>query len=120
MVQQVLGGRWPLLIRCILEAGSRTLLLMAVGALQLLGGMKTLYIWSRPDQTDPVILAKHSYLNPEFFIARMIFYFAIWFALAYFLNKWSRQEDAGEAGLPPWMRLQGLNGIGLALFRFTV
>src|SRR5258707_9611510 len=81
--------------------------------------MTKLYIWSRPDQTDPVILAKHSYLNPEFFIARMIFYFAIWFALAYFLNKWSRQEDAGEAGLPLWERLQGLSGTGLVVYGFT-
>jgi hypothetical protein len=82
--------------------------------------MKTLYSWSRPDQTDPVILAKHSYLNPEFFILRMVFYFAIWFTLAYFLNKWSRQEDAGDAGFPLWSRLEGLSGIGLVLYGFTV
>ena len=120
MVQHLTGGRWALVIRRILEAGSRTLPLMAVAALPLLAGMKTLYSWSRPGQTDPVILAKQSYLNAEFFIARMVFYFAIWFTLAYFLNKWSRQEDAGEAGLPLWSRLEGLSGIGLVLYGFTV
>jgi hypothetical protein len=116
MVQHLTGGRWALVIRRILEAGSRTLPLMAVAALPLLAGMRSVYIWSRPGQTDPVILAKQSYLNPEFFIARMVFYFAIWFTLAFFLNKWSRQEDAGEAGLPLWMRLEGLSGIGLVLW----
>src|SRR6202051_5112417 len=120
MVQHLTGGRWALVIRRILEAGSRTLPLMAVAALPLLAGMRSVYIWSRPGQTDPVILAKQSYLNPEFFIARMLFYFAIWFTLEFFLNKWSRQEDAGEAGLPLWMRLEGLSGIGLVLYGFTV
>jgi hypothetical protein len=120
MVQHLTGGRWALVIRRILEAGTRTLPLMAVATLPLVAGMKSLYSWSRPDQTDPVILAKHLYLNPGFFILRMAFYFAVWFTLAYFLNKWSRQEDAGEAGLPLWMRLEGLSGIGLVLYGFTV
>jgi hypothetical protein len=120
MVQHLTGGRWALVIRRILEASSRTLPLMAVAALPVLAGMKTIYGWSRPGQTDPVIVAKHFYLNPEFFVARTIFYFAIWFALAYFLNKWSREEDSGGAGLALWMRLEGLSGIGLVLYGFTV
>jgi hypothetical protein len=120
MVQHLTGGRWTLVIRRILEAGSRTLPLMAVAALPLLVGMKSLYIWSRPGQTDPVILAKHSYLNPEFFVVRMVLYFAIWHTLAYFLNKWSREEDAGEAGLALWMHMEGLSGIGLVVYGFTV
>src|SRR5579864_156445 len=120
MVQHLTGGRWALVIRRILEASSRTLPLMAVAALPLLAGMKTIYGWSRPEEADPAILAKHFYLNPAFFTVRMVFYFAIWFGLAYFLNKWSRQEDAGEAGLPLWMRLEGLSGIGLVIYGFTV
>ena len=67
-----------------------------------------------------MILAKHFYLNPAFFTARMVFYFAIWFGLSYFLNKWSRDEDAGGANLPLWMRLEGLSGIGLVIYGFTV
>ena len=120
MMQHLTGGNWALLIRRILEAGSRTLPLMAIAALPLLAGMRSLYSWSRPDETDPAILAKHTYLNPEFFVARMVFYFAVWLALAYFLNKWSRMEDAGEAGLPLWQRLEGLSGIGLVLYGLTV
>jgi hypothetical protein len=120
MVQHLTGGRWALVIRRILEASSRTLPLMAVAALPLLVGMKSLYIWSRSGEIDPVIVAKHFYLNPAFFTLRMVFYFAIWFALAYFLNLWSRQEDSGGANVPLWMRLEGLSGIGLVLYGFTV
>ncbi len=120
MVQHLTGGRWALVIRRILEAGSRTLPLMAVAALPLLAGMKSLYTWSRPGETDPAVLAKHLYLNSQFFIARMIFYFAVWFLLSYYLNKWSRMEDTGEAGLSLWMRFEGLSGIGLVLYGLTV
>jgi hypothetical protein len=120
MMQHLTGGRWALVIRRILEAGSRTLPLMALAALPFLAGIKTLYSWSRPGQTDPIVLAKHLYLNPEFFIVRMVFYFAIWFTLTHFLNKWSRQEDSGDAGVALWNRLEGLSGIGLVLYGFTV
>jgi hypothetical protein len=120
MVQHLTGGRWALVIRRILEAGSRTLPLMAVAALPLIVGMKTLYTWSRPGVVDPAILAKHAYLNPQFFVARIIFYFVVWFLLTHYLNKWSRMEDAGEAGLALWMRFEGLSGIGLVLYGLTV
>jgi hypothetical protein len=120
MVQHLTGGRWALVIRRILEASSRTLPLMAVAALPVFAGMQTLYSWSRPGQTDPVILAKIGYLNPQFFIARTVFYFAIWFLLAYFMNKWSREEDSGGAGIALWNRIEGFSGIGLVLYGFTV
>lgn len=120
MIQHLTGGRWALVIRRILESSTRTLPLMAIAALPLLAGMKTIYVWANPGQTDPVIVAKHFYLNPGFFAARMIFYFAVWFTLAYFLNKWSREEDAGGAGVALWMRMEGLSGIGLVIFGFTV
>jgi hypothetical protein len=120
MVQHLTGGNWALVIRRILEAGSRTLPLMAIAALPLLLGLKTLYVWSRPGQTDPVIVAKHLYLNPEFFAARMILYFLVWFLLAHQLNKWSRIEDAGGANILLWGRMEGLSGVGLVMYGFTV
>src|SRR6202045_382660 len=119
MIQHLTGGNWALVIRPILEPGSRTLPLRAVAVLPLLAGMKTIYSWSRPGQSDPVILAKHLYLNSCFFIARTIFYFACWFMLVYLLNKWSREEDAGgNASL--WARMEGLSGGGLVLYGLTV
>jgi hypothetical protein len=120
MVQHLTGGNWALVIRRILEAGSRTLPLMAVAALPLLLGMKTLYSWARPGQTDPVILTKHLYLNPEFFTARMILYFCIWFLLAYKLNQWSRIEDVVGGDISLWGRMEGLSGVGLVVYGFTV
>jgi hypothetical protein len=65
-------------------------------------------------------VAKMGFLNPQFFVIRMIFYFAVWFMLTYFLNKWSREEDQGGAGLQLWMRLEGFSGIGLVIYGFTI
>jgi hypothetical protein len=119
MMQHLTGGNWALVIRRILEAGSRTLPLMAVVVLPLLAGMKSLYSWSQPGQSDPVIVAKHMYLNSGFFIARTIFYFACWFFLVYWLKNLSRAEDAGgDASV--WARMEGLSGGGLVLYGLTV
>jgi hypothetical protein len=120
MVQHLTGGNWALVIRRILEAGTRTLPLMAIAALPLLLGMRSLYSWSRPEQNDPVILAKHFYLNPQFFTARMVLYFVVWLTLAYFLNKWSRVEEAGGGDILLWARMEGLSGIGLVIFGLLV
>lgn len=120
MMQHLTGGRWALVIRRILEAATRTLPLMAIAAIPLLLGMRSLYSWASPGQDDPVILSKRFYLNPQFFVFRMVIYFAIWFTLSYFMNKWSREEDAGEAGVQLWMRLEGLSGIGLVIYGLTV
>jgi hypothetical protein len=119
MLQHLTGGRWALVIRRFLEAGMRTLPLMAVAAVPFVAGMKSLYVWARPVENDPLIVAKHAYLNQPFFFARMIFYFACWFLLAHFLNKWSAEEDRG-GDVPLWMRMEALSGGGLVLFGFTV
>jgi hypothetical protein len=120
MVQHLTGGRWTLVIRRILEAASRTIPLMAVAALPLLLGMHSLYSWSRPGQTDPVILSKHLYLNTPFFVARMVFYFVCWLVLSYKLNRYSRIEDAGGANTALWMRMESVSGGGLVLYGLTV
>ena len=50
---------------------------------------------------------------------RTAIYFVVWILLAYFLNKWSREQDeTGEAGLT--RRLQSLSGPGLVIFGLTV
>ena len=121
MVQHLTGGQWALVIRRILEAGSRTLPLMALAALPLLVGMKSLYIWMTPaGKNDPIIVAKHLYLNPQFFVVRMIVYFCIWFGLSYQLNRGSRLEDAEGSGIPLEMRMEALSSVGLVLYGFTV
>ncbi len=65
MLHHLTGGWWGLPIRRILEAGSRTVRLMAVLFIPIVVGISKLYIWSNADmvQADKVLQDKHWWLN---------------------------------------------------------
>ncbi|MEJ7709237.1 MAG: hypothetical protein WKF84_05090 [Pyrinomonadaceae bacterium] len=87
--------------------------------------MHDIYIWTHHDL--PVenhglihaVHAKEGYLNIPFFVIRAVIYFAIWFALAYFLNKWSLEQD--RTGAQRWSdKMNTLSGPGLVIFILAV
>jgi hypothetical protein len=121
MLHHLTGGDWGLPIRRPLEAGTRTFPLMVILFIPLLFGLKTLYPWTHPDIVagDAVLQAKHFYLNLNFFYLRVLIYFSIWLGLAYFLNKWSEEQD--RTGNPVFAkRLEGFSGPGLIFYGLTV
>ncbi len=121
MLHHLVGGRWGFALRRCLESGTRTFYLMAVLAVPLLFGLHLLYSWADPEKVkvDPILQYKAPYLNVPFFVVRTIIYFAAWTALAYFLNKWSQEQD--ETANPELeKRLQALSGPGILVFGLTV
>src|SRR5271157_2869593 len=96
MLYHLVGGAWGTVIRRILEAGMMTLPLMAVLFLPMLLNLPKLYFWARPDgRTDPKIAEiAHSYLNFNGILLRYILCFVIWIGMAYFLNRWSTEQDS--------------------------
>jgi len=121
MIHHVTGGAWGLVIRRLLESGTRTIPVMALLFIPLVFGLETLYLWARPEEVaaDELLLHKASYLNKPFFLLRAAAYFAVWIALAHQLNKWSRQQDAtGDERLV--RRFQVLSAAGLLLFVLTM
>jgi hypothetical protein len=121
MLHHMVGGRWGFLLRRCLESGTRTFYLMAVLAVPLLFGLRLLYSWADPEKVrlDPLLQYKAPYLNVPFFIIRTVIYFVAWIALAYFLNKWSLEQD--ETAIPDLTkRLQSLSGPGLVIYGLTV
>ena len=121
MLHHMVGGRWGFLLRRQLESGTQTFYLMAVLALPLLFGLRLLYSWADPEKVklDPILQYKQPYLNVPFFILRTVIYFIAWIALAYFLNKWSLEQD--ETANPDLTkRLQTLSGPGLVIYGLTV
>lgn len=121
MIYHLTGGSWGFLIRRILEAGTRTLPLMALLFLPLLVGLPNLYIWAQPEKVaaQEGLQHKQVYLNIPFFIGRAVLYFALWIAFAWLLNHWSRRQD--ETGDPQLAeRLEKFSGIGLAMFGITI
>ena len=122
MLQHLTGGGWGLVIRRVLEAATRTLPLMLLLFVPIVIGTHWIYPWTNPEKMakSPVLLEKsRGYLNLQFFIVRAAIYFAIWMVVAYFLNRWSLEQDR-TAGGQFTKRMQVLSGPGMVLFVFTV
>ncbi len=121
MLQHQSGGNWGLVIRRVLEAGSRMIPLMAILFIPLLFGIHSLYHWSHPEAVakDPILQAKVLWLNETWFIIRAAIYFLFWIVLTVLLNRWSRVEDAtGDPRITRRMRI--LSGPGLFIYVATM
>jgi hypothetical protein len=80
----LMGGRWGMVIGDALEAGVRTLPLMALLFLPVLLDLNALYPWTHPAflAEHPAVADKAAWLNEPFFIARSLLYLAVWIGLA--------------------------------------
>jgi hypothetical protein len=121
MIYHLTGGAWGFLIRRPLEAGMRTLPLLAVLFLPIGFGVRYLYPWAQTAD-GPLSEAWQRrglyYLNEPFFWGRAGIGFAVWLIVAYFLGAWSRRQD--ETGDSRWARkLNLLSGPGLVLYGIT-
>lgn len=120
MLYHMVGGAWGTVIRRIVESGMMTLPLMFVLFIPILVNLSKIYFWDRPEAlADPKIAdIVHSYLNPTGILIRYIIYFAIWIGMAYFLNRWSTEQDsiAGQSTL----RFRALSGIGLVIYSLSI
>ncbi len=121
MIQYVTGGAWGAVIRRLLESATRTLPLMALLFLPIALGLTHLYEWAIPEHVahDPILQHKSLYLNVPFFLGRAVFYFVAWLGIAYFLNRWSLEQDAG-ADPRLTRRLEMLSRGGLLLYALTM
>jgi hypothetical protein len=126
MLHHLSGGGWGVVMRRIFEAATRTLPLLALFYLPIAVAVLTrsLYPWTFTAlQHEHAIAHKAFYFNLLFYFGRTVFYFAVWFALAYFLNKWSLAQDAEPDPRRRRMlreRMQSVSGPGILLFGLTV
>ena len=93
MLHHMVGGRWGYVIRRTLEAGTRTIPLLALLFIPLAIGHSNHHVY-------PVVTGssfKALYLSSHFFFGRVIFYFAGWLLFAYLLNRLSSQQDLGTS-----------------------
>jgi hypothetical protein len=121
MVYHLTGGAWGFLSRRILEAGMRTLPLLAVLFIPVACGVGFFYPWAQPAAVaaDPRLQHQQIYLNVPFFCVRAALFFILWLVCAYFLSSWSDVEDRnGDAGLASrrgWLSGLGLVAYGIAM-----
>lgn len=121
MLQHLTGGGWGFVIRRVLEASTRTLPLMALLFVPIILGAHSLYPWTDAEELakDAVVKGKTPYLNLPFFSVRAVVYFGVWLTLAFFLNRWSLEQDrTGDRRFAKNMSV--LSGPGMVLLIFTV
>lgn len=120
MIHNLTGGRWGYPLRRFLEAGFSTLPVMALLFVPIFFGLRTLYPWARPEEAaiDEVIRSRGFYMTTWAFTLRAVFYFALWTGIAWFLRKWSLEQDTVSEAAPT-RRLRTLSGLGIVLFPLT-
>jgi hypothetical protein len=108
------GGPWGRMLGEVLEAGARTMPLIALLALPLLFDLETLFPWARGDylEAHELVREKVAYLNPPFFMLRTLLYLALWVALAFLITR-------ARAPLATRPRQRALAGIGAIVFALT-
>ena len=121
MVHYLTGGVWGIVIHRFLEAGARTLPLLALLFVPLVFGLQHLYVWARPDAVaaDALLQHKSAYLNVPFFLIRAAVYFVIWLGVGYLLQRWSLAQERTGDGLVS-RRSRVLSGPGLVLYGLAI
>lgn len=98
MLQYLTGGAWGVVIRRIVEAGSRTMPLVFLMFIPLAVGVYfgKFYEWTHLPPTDHVMEARGIFMTSWFWILRSVIYFSLWGIMIYLLNKWGAAQDKTE------------------------
>jgi preprotein translocase subunit SecG len=125
LTQHLTSGVWGIVIRRPAEAATRNIWLVAVMFIPIVLGMKYLYSgngtepgWLNAPKTGEHALSAYqqAYLTTHGYLTRAVLYFVIWFALVYFYNLWSRQQDASPDDLSVRKRFRTFAGPGIILY----
>ena len=114
MIHNLTGGAWGLVLRRFLEAATRTFPLLVLAFLPIAFALPSIYSWAESEHNP-----RPHYLNMPFYLARTGIYVASWLILAFFLNRWSAQQDR-SADPRPALRMQALSGPGLVIYGLTM
>jgi hypothetical protein len=121
LLQHCTRAGWSVVVRRVAEAVAGNVWLMAVLAIPIVLGMDHLYHWTDTTAAahDPLLAGKVGFLNPSFFLVRLIAYFLIWGVMASFLLRTSLVQDArGDSALT--LRMEKMSAPGMVLFALSL
>lgn len=119
LMQYLTGGAWGVIIRRIVEASSRTLVMSAIIFIPLLVGTTYFYQWAHPNLVPEELKYRAVYLSPISWGLRAVFYFAVWGVMTFLLNNWSKQQDeTGDFDLI--RKMSRFSGPGLVIWVLIV
>ncbi len=119
MMYHLVGGAWGTVIRRILESGMMTLPLMFVLFIPILFNLSGFIFGLGPaSPIQKFWTSRAAYLNFNGILLRFFFYFVVWVGMAYFLNRWSTEQDTvvGQSTL----RFRAMSSIGLVIYSLTI
>jgi hypothetical protein len=119
MLQHLTGGNWGIIIRRPLEAATQNIWLVSLMFVPVVLGMSSLYgAWMNPEhrQREPLSPLQQRYLTSSGFLVRAVIYFAIWYALVWIFNKWSRRQDVDQENRALRRHFKLLAGPGIILY----
>ena len=120
-IEYLAGADWSVPFRRISEFLSGLLPLLFILVIPLLFHMKDLFTWMHHDITsnDTVLQGKAPYLNPVFFIIRVLVILLIWSAFYYkFINNSRKQDSTGSQSLTKNSIV--FSGIFMPVFAITI
>jgi hypothetical protein len=119
MLQHLTGGNWGIIIRRPLEAAAQNIWLVFIMFVPVVLGMNSLYAaWMDPERrrAEPLSPLQERYLTSSGFLVRAVIYFAIWFALMWFFNSWSRKQDVDREDRALRRHFKLASGPGIILY----
>ncbi|GJM43413.1 MAG: membrane protein [Gemmatimonadota bacterium] len=125
LIQHVTRAGWSVVLRRFAEAIAANAPLMAVLALPILVpialGRDLLYVWTSSEALahDHLMAGKVGFLNPTFFLIRMVVYFGAWSLMgSWFFRKSVEQDTSGDPNLT--VKMQSASAPGLFVFAITL
>ena len=123
MLQYTSGGNWGRVGRRFWEAAASLIPIMFLFWLPIAVGMKELYPWASISHEDAIKEFGQKaviYLTPFGFWLRGIIYFIGWYALYWFLERWSEREEAGLTTPAQFVKIQNVSGAGIVFYAATI
>jgi len=100
LIQHLTKAYWSVVVRRISEVLMMNFPILAILAIPIILGMHDLYHWTHEGlyvvggpEYDAVLAGKRAYLNTGFFLARLVFYFAMWIYISTRLYRLSIDQD---------------------------
>ncbi|MDX1430361.1 MAG: hypothetical protein R3282_08740, partial [Rhodothermales bacterium] len=125
LIHHLTRAKWSIVVRRIPEALIWSFPLLALLSIPILIGMHDLFHWTHHElydpsspQYDPLLAGKHGYLNTQFFIIRLVFYFLVWTFIAHRLYTVSLSQDVVEDSSAGG-RMRNVSAFGLVVTAVT-
>jgi len=121
LLERCTRAGWSVVARRVAEVIASNVWLMAILAVPVVLSMDHLYHWTDAAAVahDPLLAGKTPFLNPSFWIIRLVIYFVIWGVMASFLYRTSvAQDGSGDPALT--LRMERFSAPGMVLFALSL